>query len=152
MGSCTSPQETVLPRRKRAAHDNGATVPLHEQEQPRRHEEAWEVCLSTHMLAGHMDAPDLARLSMSARGFLPFAQQIWHLKVKIWTPAVLAKMQQGGFNGVRALYEHDEYKPARRRAREKVLESYAPAGQSSKCECHCLRPFSRALTIFASFL
>jgi hypothetical protein len=133
MGPCTSPQETPLsgrhPQRKRAANDNDATAPL-QQEQPRQHEEAWEVCLSTHMLAGHMNAPDLARLSMSARGFLPFATQIWYLKVKFWTPAILSKMQQGGFTGVTALYEHEAYKAVRHQARERVLESFPPAFQS----------------------
>jgi hypothetical protein len=59
-------------------------------------QEAWEVCLSTRMLASFLDAQNLCVFSTAARFFVPFRDQITYLKSRCPTPALFSHLLEYG--------------------------------------------------------
>jgi hypothetical protein len=63
--------------------------------QKERRQEAWEVCVSTRVLASFMTTRDLCTLSTCSHLHLPVRRQIVRVVVKTFTPSLLSSMAAG---------------------------------------------------------
>lgn len=68
-----------------------------------RRQEAWDVCVSTHVLASFMTTRDLCALSTCSHLHLPVRRQISKVAVQNFTPSLLSGMAAGNLAEVESL-------------------------------------------------